>query len=144
MMMEPIESYDGMLILLPGSKTDNNAVERLYDITKFDRYSASVKLKTKLPLPLCRCIQNDMLGETGDRLRSCGISFFVLDRLFYEAPFQSKAIIDARFEASGCQFFDNEKRIIDIPSAQEVCLLEATYRTNMKETLASPSKLKMP
>jgi hypothetical protein len=137
--MNSFAQYDGMLILLPGSIKNKDSVSCLSEAARLDHYLAEIKLNTMLPLPLCPCSINDMLGPVGNRLHSSGIRFFVVDRSFYKSPFHYKAIHSVQFAPSGCKFFDEEKRMIEIESSEDTCLHEGEYRTNVKENLTPSS-----
>ncbi|MCU0599865.1 MAG: hypothetical protein MUE70_11495 [Desulfobacterales bacterium] len=106
---------------------------------RLDHYLAEIKINTKLPLPLCPCSIDDILGPVGNRLHSSGIRFFAMDRSFYKSPFEYKAIQSVQFAASGCKFFDEERKMIEIESSEDTCLHEGEYRTNVKENLMPSS-----
>jgi len=135
LLMEKGRSYDGMLILTPGSKSDPSAVACLSEITGMDNYYIRVKLNARLPLPLCRFRKEDILGDAGDRLVSAGIRFYMMDRLLFDAPFKSIRVTGCREGKEEIIFYDPAKKEHPFPSRREALLLEGVYRTNAKDKL---------
>jgi hypothetical protein len=138
--MDSLFSYDdGMLILLPGSAIHKDSIACLSDVSRLDSYLARIKLNTRLPLPLCSCSMKIMAGEIGNHLQSSGIRFLVIGRNFFKSPFQFNAIQSLNIESSACHFIDEKKQVIEIRPTQDVYLLEAEYRSKMKEILIPPA-----
>lgn len=130
-------TYDSMLILLPGSSTDEAAVDCLSGIAKIDRYLARIKLNSILPVPLCRCMRSEFLQDNEHLLNSSGIRFIVLDMNFYNAPFQSVSVSTCSLEDQSCRFCDTQGVSYEISPGTDVLLLEAAYHTNIKDRFIS-------
>ena len=92
-----IPAPDSTLLLLPGSNPTAEGVRLIQNLAKLDSYQSKIKLNTKLPLPLCPCYQDAILGELGDRLDREGIQFLAVNNALLDREPEA-------FVASRCDF----------------------------------------